>query len=793
MYIEKVEIENWKKFNKLKLNFSPGINIIYGKNEAGKTSVIQALYFAFVKDSQSNDKIIQEIVPWGTTVKPSVNLYFVTHNNNSYKIEKTFLKGESALLLKKGKKYQKVAEGKKTNTAIWDIIGVNEESLSLLDLLWVFQGNMLSIFQEDISLPVQEIIKNAIRENLFHGETEKFYRLIVDELYETFTEKDRVKKSSVYYNLMEEEKEKREKLEAIREKLEEFEMNRHQLDTINERLTRKQEALKVKEEGLKLLEAKKMKIDELKTLKMEFRNLKESYEEILHIQEEERQIREILPFKYSAKKNLLGKSLEEYEAKLVSIREDMEELKNIENEINKIPSIEYGKIAEWEKFLNNKKELEIQIEASRLRLGVIPGKEIEYSLSFDEGKEEIFHSSEKKEFTAQESFRFRYKDELELVFLGPISKEALIEKLRLLSDVDKRLESIKSEYFGIDFEQAKRYYQEKQNLLQREKILEERLGQINLKQIEKEIERLKKDMEVLKQKNIVGDNISEEGTSLEKINTEIVQLETRLEESQKRISKILEGRELSQIAVGYNLKKEEVQELEKKIREMKPFTETYIDEAAIKSHRYEIEEIRKTIHEYEKEKVEKETKIIDIGNIEDQLKDAEYEYNEALEKLKREKKRILSLQLLKTLMDEERAKLDKNILIPLQEKISEVFRKITQQRYSEVLLHDNLSINKLSARTIDGSVTDITPHILSGGTREQLSFIIRFAIALYLSQKEKQVLILDDSLVNTDVERLSLLLEWMKENDSEIQMLIFTCRKEAFENYKEGINWIELK
>ncbi len=33
--------------------------------------------------------------------------------------------------------------------------------------------------------------------------------------------------------------------------------------------------------------------------------------------------------------------------------------------------------------------------------------------------------------------------------------------------------------------------------------------------------------------------------------------------------------------------------------------------------------------------------------------------------------------------------------------------------------------------------------------------------------------------------------KWMKENNNEIQMLIFTCRKEAFENYREGINWMK--
>ena len=42
--ISKLSLENFKGFQKkTKIDFSPGINLIYGKNSAGKSSIIQAI------------------------------------------------------------------------------------------------------------------------------------------------------------------------------------------------------------------------------------------------------------------------------------------------------------------------------------------------------------------------------------------------------------------------------------------------------------------------------------------------------------------------------------------------------------------------------------------------------------------------------------------------------------------------------------------------------------------------------------------------------------------------------
>lgn len=42
MYLEKLEISNYKMFDNIKLEFEPGFNIILGDNGVGKTTILEA-------------------------------------------------------------------------------------------------------------------------------------------------------------------------------------------------------------------------------------------------------------------------------------------------------------------------------------------------------------------------------------------------------------------------------------------------------------------------------------------------------------------------------------------------------------------------------------------------------------------------------------------------------------------------------------------------------------------------------------------------------------------------------
>ncbi|PPB80938.1 DNA repair exonuclease SbcCD ATPase subunit [Albidovulum inexpectatum] len=71
--------------------------------------------------------------------------------------------------------------------------------------------------------------------------------------------------------------------------------------------------------------------------------------------------------------------------------------------------------------------------------------------------------------------------------------------------------------------------------------------------------------------------------------------------------------------------------------------------------------------------------------------------------------------------------------------------------------------------------------ILSGGTREQLSLLVRLAFARLLAQKGRPApVILDDAIVYTDDQRIEQMFDALTRQAQDLQILVFSCRQRAF-------------
>lgn len=74
MHLKEIQFENFRNFKKLKLNFHPKINLIYGFNGQGKTSILEAVYYLSITKSfrAKNDSIV------------------LNHNGNFFNIQGNF-------------------------------------------------------------------------------------------------------------------------------------------------------------------------------------------------------------------------------------------------------------------------------------------------------------------------------------------------------------------------------------------------------------------------------------------------------------------------------------------------------------------------------------------------------------------------------------------------------------------------------------------------------------------------------------------------------------------------------
>src|SRR5690625_1008961 len=79
MRLGKVTVEQWRQFKKPVTveGMKPGINVITGPNESGKSTLAEAIQAAFFAFHNSTAKEIRRFQPWSdSSAKPSVSLTF---------------------------------------------------------------------------------------------------------------------------------------------------------------------------------------------------------------------------------------------------------------------------------------------------------------------------------------------------------------------------------------------------------------------------------------------------------------------------------------------------------------------------------------------------------------------------------------------------------------------------------------------------------------------------------------------------------------------------------------------
>ena len=107
-------------------------------------------------------------------------------------------------------------------------------------------------------------------------------------------------------------------------------------------------------------------------------------------------------------------------------------------------------------------------------------------------------------------------------------------------------------------------------------------------------------------------------------------------------------------------------------------------------------------------------------------------------------------------------------------RAAEIFSAITAGRYGKVLLSRDFSLSaEMSGDPVGRSI-----RLLSQGAADQLYLAVRLAICDMVLPAEKRVpLILDDSLVSFDDDRLRAALDYLLVESEKRQILLFTCQK----------------
>src|SRR5882672_9399885 len=88
MELVSLEVEHFGCIGRARVAFGPGLNVLHGPNEIGKSSIARAIRFALLLPSSSS--AATDSVPWNGEGEPAVTLVFKTAPTSYFRVRKLF-------------------------------------------------------------------------------------------------------------------------------------------------------------------------------------------------------------------------------------------------------------------------------------------------------------------------------------------------------------------------------------------------------------------------------------------------------------------------------------------------------------------------------------------------------------------------------------------------------------------------------------------------------------------------------------------------------------------------------
>ena len=370
-------------------------------------------------------------------------------------------------------------------------------------------------------------------------------------------------------------------------------------------------------------------------------------------------------------------------------------------------------------------------------------------------------------------------------------KRLIMNKAKRLNLEGKEIDEVHAELEKFEIEYNS--HREDLNVHEREatrisdelrKLREEELPEIStaLQNANNKLEELKKKCQVESKKDLE-----------EKVNKK-KELEKRMEKIQGELAGILgsipQDKNPEDILNEWNLKLKEYEEY----RDF-PLDLTYDEKKEdklrkeLKSKEEALEALRKELELFRDELKEVQRRAMEI--LLEEVTSCSFEHLDAVSRkldefIKTQEKlrenAILSEEILSEIEMEEKEQF--TFLFGKDSQVSLLFKEVTEGMYEEVKYDKDE--NKIYVRNKDGEWLDTDK--LSGGTFDQLYFVIRVALGENLLRDEKGFFILDDPFVKSDPERLNKQINMLRKIiDSGWQILYFSCKGEVKELLKKDI------
>lgn len=863
MKLQRLRVEQFRQFRQgLELDsLKPGINLIHGPNESGKSTLVRAIRAAFFERYRS--KSAEDLAPWGdSSAAPTVELVF-EHNGQRWQLDKRFLKRHRCDLLIDNASFS----GEEAEEKLAELLGYQfpkkgaskEEHWGIPGLLWVEQGTGQDI--EKAVLHAGGHLKSAL--NSLVGEVassggDEIIQAVEQQRKELLTSTGRPRGD--YLDLANARNTLQEQVAELQSRVEQYkaqvdrlgslaaeheQANRdrpweearrgmlraeekyREVEALQEKQARGQDALKQLQQNLALLQQSRAHWqNQNEQLELRYQTYKKAKKQL---EQEELASPELAKTVEAArnqyqqaadavqqahlrdKRERLQKDCARLEAELSKLKQSQEKAREIQASLESFRKIKSDNIIDvnvLRKLKQNQRELDdanirIQTIATRVTWNLNPGKDLTLNGESIEGHGEklllepglleipgfgslgIQPGGDDLASLRRQLERLQQMVSQQLATLAVESVEAAEQKLARLQEAEAQVQRFDELLKSLAPNGADHLNSMKQEV---EDELQARSAELKAMAVDWNTADTRPLSHVEADLKQAETRLAEAESRQRNHETELLKLRHTCDAAHREWQRMKDElnnperqQQMEKLTGDITAVEKQQAELETALKER----EARISEARPELLKQDIERYRATAEQQEKAQ---QKRALELSEIRAKLEawgaeGLEEQHNEKAAELEHVSRRYLeldrrakALDLLLNLLKEKRQALTRRLQAPLQKHLDHYLTVLFPEANLEV--DENLMPGKFSRGSELGQMAE-----LSFGAREQMGLISRLAYADLLQEAGRPTLIiLDDTLVHSDADRLEGMKRILFDAANRHQILLFTCHPEKWQD-----------
>lgn len=806
MKIKSFDAEIFAGINNRSYQFEAGLNIILGANEAGKSTIINAIYASLFISPQiklnttEGREFKEKFLPYpdGDFAEAKLKIevdnldykFYKKWSNNNYRGYLELADGRRIENPKKILEYKKeiLPYAKSTyNNIVFssqqDIKSTlerinSEENPELIDTINSFlrkavmelDGISIDKFRSKLESEIEQLIKkwDLNSDSVTNSErgVNNPYKVGTGEIYDSYIAK-----------------------EKLRQKLKKSKINEKKFEELGaeiKELKAEEKDLVAKIEELAKIEAE---INQRAAVELEIKNIKKEIEVLTEISQKWPKLKKEL---INSKEKM--KNMQQNIADLKSEKDRAEKLKQkeeLENRLNKIELlkdklcklkdrlsqtiIDQSELEKLEQYKNKITESKAALKASRMKA----------KINFSEAQEikvksgiEAERSAAAGEIIEADGYIRIKTDQIDIEIE---SAEIDFPKLKQeFEENQQEFRALKNKLEVADLAEARQKLTElnnlKRNIEQKENRIEEILAADTIEALKAQLNQLK-DLETARKLETINFELENLKNEAAELKTEIKIRENKIEEWRA------DYQSLEQLNLTLTEKKQKQEILKNKLENLSSLPEDYNNSQEFISDLKQKRAHRERINQSLRVKLEE---YKDLENIlpEAGTKEMETELKELKNRFSKLKKKAKNLIKIKKVFERKLKEMDQDSFAPLVESFSKNLQQLTAGKYKKAVIEDDFSIKMKTEqqKELPGKL-----DLLSYGTYDAAALALRFAIFDNLFKDYGGFIILDDCLVNLDPRRRKNAVKLINEYQKKYQIIYTTCDPERAAEFEANI------